>query len=369
MSSKLLEEAIVDAEALKEAALKSAQAAILEKYAPDVKKAIQLILEQEVSPMGDDSDKDDPLAGLESDSLGGGEPAGIGDDAGGMGGGGGMPMPTAPEGPDTSDTVNKIPMAATEGEKLCACPDEDEEIEINFDELERQMASSQAEDNIPDGMPTQEEEPQEGLGLKLQEEIELDEDLIRGLFENDELEDVQEEGTSCDEETMEEKKVVTEAKKTSIKVTHSKLNEKKDFSKNNPLIKENNQLTQVRKELLDENKKIKKAVNDLTKRLEEVNLSNAKLMFTNKALTSNSLNERQKTKIVEAISKAESVQEVNLIFETLQQTVGSGTKKSEPKSLNEAVSNKNTIKFPTRDKPSGNPVYNRMQEMAGIKKK
>ena len=74
MKSDLLESAIGDAEALKEAALKSAQEAILEKYAPQVKKAIQIILEQEVGPnMGDE----DPIAGLETDSIPAFKPSGI----------------------------------------------------------------------------------------------------------------------------------------------------------------------------------------------------------------------------------------------------------------------------------------------------
>ena len=49
--SSLLEEAIVDAKALKEAALKNAETAVLEKYARDVKSALNTLLEQEEDPM------------------------------------------------------------------------------------------------------------------------------------------------------------------------------------------------------------------------------------------------------------------------------------------------------------------------------
>ena len=45
--STLLEQAIVDAEALKEAAIKNAEAAIIEKYSYEVKDAVNLLLEQE----------------------------------------------------------------------------------------------------------------------------------------------------------------------------------------------------------------------------------------------------------------------------------------------------------------------------------
>ena len=42
--SNMLEQAIVDAAALKEAALKNAEAAILEKYAPEIKNAVDQLL-------------------------------------------------------------------------------------------------------------------------------------------------------------------------------------------------------------------------------------------------------------------------------------------------------------------------------------
>ena len=45
--SSLLEEAIVDAKALKEAALKNAETAVLERYSGEVKKALDTLLEQE----------------------------------------------------------------------------------------------------------------------------------------------------------------------------------------------------------------------------------------------------------------------------------------------------------------------------------
>ena len=45
--SSMLEKAIIDATALKEAAIKNAEAAIIEKYAPEVKKAVATLLEQD----------------------------------------------------------------------------------------------------------------------------------------------------------------------------------------------------------------------------------------------------------------------------------------------------------------------------------
>ena len=46
-NTSMLEQAIVDAEALKETALKSAESTILEKYSREVEKAVNSLLEQE----------------------------------------------------------------------------------------------------------------------------------------------------------------------------------------------------------------------------------------------------------------------------------------------------------------------------------
>ena len=51
--SSLLEQAIVDAKALKEAALKNAEQLILEKYSNEVKTAIDSLLEQEEAAPAD----------------------------------------------------------------------------------------------------------------------------------------------------------------------------------------------------------------------------------------------------------------------------------------------------------------------------
>ena len=47
--SSMLEQAIVDAAALREAALKNAEQAIIEKYAPQIKEAVDSMIESEVS--------------------------------------------------------------------------------------------------------------------------------------------------------------------------------------------------------------------------------------------------------------------------------------------------------------------------------
>ena len=48
----MLEQAIVDATALREAALKNAEQAIIEKYAPQIKEAVESLLEDDSRPIG-----------------------------------------------------------------------------------------------------------------------------------------------------------------------------------------------------------------------------------------------------------------------------------------------------------------------------
>lgn len=63
--SNMLEQAIVDAEALKEAALENAEQAVIEKYQAEIKNAVEALLEQEEEDLLDEPLDDED--GLESD--------------------------------------------------------------------------------------------------------------------------------------------------------------------------------------------------------------------------------------------------------------------------------------------------------------
>ena len=106
----------------------------------------------------------------------------------------------------------------------------------------------------------------------------------------------------------------------------------------------------------------------LKDKLQEVNLSNAKLLYTNRVLDSTSLNERQKDKIVEALSKSDSVEGAKVIYETLQSAVGSSQKQA-PQSLSEAVVRNRSTMLPRRREKPQNTHLSRMQVLAGLKPK
>jgi chromosome segregation ATPase len=117
-------------------------------------------------------------------------------------------------------------------------------------------------------------------------------------------------------------------------------------------------------------KKYVKIAKQLENKLNEVNLTNARLLYTNRALNSSSLNERQKKSIVESISKAQTIEEAKIIYETLENAVGSSYNKRRPKSLSEAVSRNSSPFYPRRQERNDrdSAFADRMKLLAGIKK-
>ena len=116
------------------------------------------------------------------------------------------------------------------------------------------------------------------------------------------------------------------------------------------------------------NKELHALLFDAKTQLTQLNLANAKLVYQNKALSSASLNERQKIKIVESISNADSVEEAKVIYETLQSAVGSSRNSKSPQSLREAVEKPSPTLPRRREAHSAqNPHFDRMRALAGIK--
>ena len=103
----------------------------------------------------------------------------------------------------------------------------------------------------------------------------------------------------------------------------------------------NDKLTSDLAKVKSDKKQLMKVVGKAKNQLQESNLTNAKLLYTNKVLMSDSMNERQKNKIAEALSNSESVEEAKVIYETLQSATGSTIDNKKPESLSEAM-NKTT---------------------------
>ena len=74
-----------------------------------------------------------------------------------------------------------------------------------------------------------------------------------------------------------------------------------------------------------------KVIKFLRSKINEVNLLNAKLLFSNKLFRNHSMNENQKMKVIENFDRASNLREVKLVFATLSESFslnGSRTKRT-----------------------------------------
>ena len=330
--SDMLEQAIVDADALKEAALKNAEELIIEKYSNEIKEAVDTLLEQ---PEEED-------LGLGGEELGGLE----GDIGGDLGA-----DPGAEEELETPD----MPAAHTDaGEKLCPCPESEVKIDLS------QLAEELGEDIEADEMIDRENE----LVPRLEEgdDDELDEAFLASILEK----------LTIDVKNVPSGQVGGASNETldreneEIALAQEEVEELEEDEEKEDLKEALDKLEKENKTLLEKNNKYKDMLMQLKDKLNEVNLSNAKLLYTNRVLDSASLNERQKIKIVEALSKADSVEGAKVIFETLQSAVGSDRKRT-PKSLSEAIQRSSTTLPRRKEENKSIPHKDRWKTLAGIK--
>jgi len=112
------------------------------------------------------------------------------------------------------------------------------------------------------------------------------------------------------------------------------------------------------------------AVNELKAELNEVNLLNAKLLYTNKIFKAKNLNESKKVKVLKAFDKAVSVEQAKTIFETLNEGITSTvTTPSINESIKKGAASKASGLEPKANKQpiiESNDVYNRMRTLAGL---
>jgi hypothetical protein len=361
--SSMLDQAIIDAAALKEAALKNAENAIVEKYSSEVKQTLDKLLEQE-APLGMD-----PMA-----------------------------MDAGPEAMD--DPAPDTPLAALDGDKACPCPDEDEQIELDID---LSALSKAAADLTTSDMGSAEDQEAVLQQVAESEDFEISDDVLVELLSEDEFEEQEIDDTEVIEE--EEEELLDEDEELDysfedelVDKIYEKLTvdlkpalsgwagrpsedieaemERELARRRDDEVEEDvkalktavEELMEENNALHEQNEKFSSAVIALKDKLDEVNLSNARLLYTNRILNSASLNERQKNKIVEAISNAGSVEEAKVLCETLQSTVGSTREKRTPKSLSEAIARPSAIiRGSRKEEPSNDPLSERLKRLAGIK--
>ena len=398
--SNLLKEAIVDAKALRESALKNAETVVIEKYSEEVKETLQKLLEQE-DELGMEMPAEDPA--MAADPLAAEDPA---MDAMAME----DPMAMGAEGeaaPEEGLADEDIPLGATngfadlDGENLGRMPGEGEGQQLTIDlgalqESIDALKQSIEEDEEVDlteflGLGDDEEEPPEST----EEEEELAEEELPAEEEDDTLGDKAAEqaaGSALDGimgamsedqdaliDAIVEKLTVDMGADLSGWAGRSSASQRREIEKelahrrSTDVEEEMKDLKKAQEELVFENNQLTEklseyqtAIGELKEGLQDTNLSNARLLYTNRVLRNTSLNERQKDKIAEAISGAGSVTEAKTIYDTLQSTVEAKPKKA-PQSLSEAIGRRSTVLRATRhEEPASDPFQDRMKKLAGI---
>ena len=339
--SSMLEQAIVDATALKEAAMKNAEAAILEKYSKEIKETVDSMLNE--SP---ESEAD--YAAMEP------------------------PAQEEVESPEAEDGGSgKLVLDLSELEKM-ARETMAEEIDfsemLNHEDVSEDVEAAETMSDSTGDIGNIDEEIDLTNLFEGEGEIEITLEEIKDIVEKLTLDFHPTKTGWLEKPQYETRQAELEAEALaahddSDDEEMDKLKEALGASQT-----ENENLRGKLEEMANSIQEMKSFANKVKGTLSEVNLQNARLLYTNKALSSDSLNGRQKEKLVEAISNSKTVEEAKVIYETLQGAVGEQRqRKSAPKSLSEAVTKRSSALLKGSEaKPEVDSNMDRMKRLAGI---
>jgi hypothetical protein len=237
------------------------------------------------------------------------------------------------------------------------------------DDVKEDARTDAEEEGYKDGMKD-EKEDMDGID---DEEIDLEdmsEDDLKGFIE-DVIKDLVADGTIEGGEDFEEEDMemmdVEDVEDVDVDV---EIDEAKDMDKGEKGVgNEDGDRDDSKVEKETEKMRFKEAldeINELKKELNEVNLLNAKLLYTNKVFKSKNLSEDKKVKVLKAFDKASTVKEAKVIFETLNEGLVS---KTESKVRPQGSASKATGTITEAKKQpiiESNDVYNRMRKLAGL---
>lgn len=312
INRSLLKEAIAEAKAVKEMAIANAKSALEESFTPRIKEMfsakLQEIEEEEIEEAYSDMD---------------------------------------PEGLTAHGNIEEEAI---------------EEEELNLDELLAELEEEESlnesdeteDDEVEETEETEEEEDEEGgeaLDLKDMTDEDLKkiiEDVISDMISAGELEGGDEVG---DEDFEEEEEISDEEEMVDIEELLKEIEEEED----EPL---DENLTDITSEL----EEAYSTIESLRKDLNEVNILNAKLLYTNKIFKSKNLNESQKVKVLSAFDNAVNVKEAKLVYEALNE----GFTQKSSKTIKEVLggASKSIITENAKSPIIENDSFSRMRELA-----
>ena len=377
----LLKEAIADAKAVRETALENAKIALEEAFTPRLQsmlsKKIQSEMEVEEGEHEDEEEVDERMKDEDEDEV--------------------EEMRLKAQDEDPSDEDSKDEAMHDEDE------DEVDERMKDEDEVEERMHDEDEDEKKDEAMHDEDEDEVEER-MKDEDEDEMDEDLdldeilkeLEAEAMHDEDEDDVEERMK-DEDEDEEDKVDENDVSSAIGSADNKVDKKAGDStdignagkaKHTESVDEDIDLDEVLKALSeeDEEEEVKESSDEVSKleselaehrdvvkylrtELNEVNLLNAKLLFTNKLFRAFGLSNDQKMKVVETFDRATNLREVKLVYSTLAESFGT---KVEKKEIKESKGSASKAVASTKSKKQeeilseGGELRNRFKKLAGI---
>ena len=390
----LLKEAIADAKAVKETALANAKIALEEAFTPKLQRMLSAKLAQEEdgeAEAAEDEDLEeqgDPEAMEDTSDLpaeeSGDEAYEDGDVEDGMSedeveenddmeeemgdtsaiGEGEEEWEEDEEAADEDEEADEDEMPAEEDEE----PVEDDELDLEA--IIRELEADAEEDEEPveeqsDSSDIGEDddvvEPADGDDED-KEETEVSSDAPGAENEDDEVVDDLAEGEEADEDEEADEALDLES---IIKELEDEMEDEEAADEDEEAAEESvkAKFAKVNADLAEH----RKVVKYLSSKLHEVNLLNAKLLYTNKLFRAHSLKEGQKLRVIETFDRAKNLREVKLVFTTMAESFGS-TPGKKRRVTESAASRPTASTKPTKQViTEGQVLANRFKKLAGIK--
>jgi hypothetical protein len=365
----LLKEAIADAKAVREVALANAKLALEEAFTPRLQSMLSQKLSEEAE-MDDDSKEVEEEGFFNEFAMGEAE-----DETGEEG----EHEEKTEEGTKYDDMDEYFGEAEHSDEEMekegysksgfthdesIVGEMEDEEIDEDLMEIIRQLEEDLASSEIGKGdnkkpsAKASDDSTQDPAGSqKVIQLVEEEDEKVDEAKEDDE--DVNEILRSIREEEDEK---VDEASELDINEILRALREEEEDEKVEEAADNAQEIEEI-------NSKLREAyavITFLRSKINEVNLLNSKLLFSNKIFKKHSLTEGQKLTVIENFDRASSLREVKLVFATLSEAFKSA--KTSIKPLKESFASKPIAS--TRPKNiinEGDDMQNRLRKLAGLK--
>ena len=372
--SKLLKEAIADAKAVRETAIANAKIALEEAFTPRLQSILSRKLQAEME--GEEEELEEEYSdGSEAPTT---DASDIGD---------GDNKQPANDANSSSDVAQGNPDTDVESSDTGK---EDENVDVVTEEEDEEEVYSEGE--YGDEEEVSEEDDFEG-----EDEDELDLEAIIRELEGEDSEEIEEESPAHDavgyedptnaddasisEEEGEEEEMHEEEGEEEVHgeeeddvIDLDEILREMGYGDDEEEVNEEEEEDHSEKmsEMEDELEEAYKTIKSLRGTINEVNLLNAKLLYTNKLFRGYNLTNEQKVKVVENLDRTTSVREVKLVYATLAESMkfgGTITKKVK-KNITEGLASKPTKSTAPKQEvitESANVLAERFKKLAGLK--